>query len=99
MSQPIYKMFMFRNTEAYYQASEEQRNEVLGKLDAAFQKVGGKRLVWCNSYWSSDQWQVFGVEVFPNIEAVQQYSEAMNELNLSRYVESVSLLGTEFPTS
>ena len=99
MSQPIYKMFMFRNTEAYYQASEEERNEVLGKLDAAFQKVGGKRLVWCNSYWSSDQWQVFGVEVFPNIEAVQQYSQVMNELNLSRYVESVSLLGTEFPTS
>ncbi len=99
MSQPIYKMFMFRNTEAYYQASEEERNEILGKLDAAFQKVGGKRLVWCNSYWSSDQWQVFGVEVFPNIEAVQQYSQAMNELNLSRYVESVSLLGTEFPTS
>jgi len=92
-------MFMFRNTEAYYQASEEERNEILGKLDAAFQKVGGKRLVWCNSYWSSDQWQVFGVEVFPNIEAVQQYSQAMNELHLSRYVESVSLLGTEFPTS
>jgi len=92
-------MFMFRNTEAYYQASEEERNEFLGKLDIAFQKVGGKRLVWCNSYWSSDQWQVFGVEVFPNIEAVQQYSQVMNELNLSRYVESVSLLGTEFPTS
>ena len=99
MSQPIYKMFMFRNTEAYYQASEEERNEVLGKVDAAFQKVGGKRLVWCNSYWCADQWQVFGVEVFPDIEAVQQYSQAMNEVNLSRYVESVSLLGTEFPTS
>jgi len=92
-------MFMFRNTEAYYQASEEERNEVLGKLDAAFQKVGGKRLVWCNSYWSSDQWPVFGIEVFPNIEAVQQYAEAMNELNMPRYVESVSLLGTEVPTS
>ena len=99
MSQPIYKMFMFRNTEAYYQASEEERNDVLGKLDAAFQKVGGKRLVWCNSYWCADQWQVFGVEVFPNIEAVQQYSQTMSELNLSRYVESVSLLGTEFPAS
>jgi hypothetical protein len=99
MSQPIYKMFMFRNTEAYYQASEEERNEVLGKLNAAFEKVGGKRLVWCNSYWSSDQWPVFGVEVFPNIEAVQQYSQVMDELNLSRYIEGMSLLGTEFPTS
>jgi hypothetical protein len=99
MSQPIYKLFMFRNTEAYYQASEEERNEVLGKLDAAFQKVGGKRLVFCNSSWSSEQWQVFGVEVFPDIEAVQQYSEAINALNLPRYVESTSVLGTELPTS
>jgi hypothetical protein len=99
MSKPIYKMFMFRNTEAYYQASEEERNEVLAKLNAAFEKVGGKRLFFCNSYWSTDQWQVFGVEVFPNIEAVQEYAEAMDKLNMPRYVESVSLLGTEFPES
>jgi len=99
MSQPIYKLFMFRNTEAYYLASEEERNVFLGKLDAAFQKVGGKRLVMCNSSWSSEQWPVFGVEVFPNIEAVQQYSEALNELNMPRYVESMSVLGTELPTS
>jgi hypothetical protein len=92
-------MFMFRNTEAYYQASEEERNEILGKLDAAFQKVGGKRLVWCNSYWATDQWQVFGIEVFPDIEAVQQYAQAMNALNMPRYVESISILGTESPTS
>jgi hypothetical protein len=99
MAQPIYKLFMFRNTEAYYQASEEERSEFLGKLDAAFQKVGGKRLVFCNSYWSSDQWPVFGLEVFPDIEAVQQYAEAMNELNMPRYVESMSILGTEVPSS
>jgi len=92
-------MFMFRNTEAYYQASEEERNEVLGKLGAAFEKVGGKRLVWCNSYWATDQWQVFGIEVFPNIEAVQEYAQAMNDLNMPRYVESISILGTESPTS
>jgi hypothetical protein len=99
MSQPIYKLFMFRNTEAYYQASEEERNEFFGKLSAAFEKVGGKRLIACNSYWASDQWSIFGVEVFPNIEAVQEYAEAMNELNMPRYVESVSLLGTELPSS
>ena len=99
MSGPIYKVFLFRNTEAYYQASEAERNEFLGKLEAAFQKVGGKRLVMCNSYWSSDQWSVFGVEVFPDIEAVQQYAEAMNELNMPRYVESMSVLGTELQPS
>lgn len=99
MAQPIYKLFLFRYTEAYYQLPEDERNEALAKLDAAFQKVGGKRLIMCDSSWSSEQWPVFGVEQFPNIEAVQQYAEALNELTMSRYVESMSVLGTEFQSS
>lgn len=99
MSQPIYKTFLSRNTEAYYQTSEAERGELFAKLDAAFQKAGGRRLVFCNSYWASDQWQFFGVEVFPDIDAVQQYMQAAADLNLPRYVESLSVLGTEFPAS
>jgi hypothetical protein len=97
MSGPIYKLFLFRNTAAYYEASEEERKEFLGKLNVAFEKVGGKRLVACNSYWSTEQWPVFGVEVFPNIEAVQQYAEALEEINMPRFVESMTVLGTAFP--
>lgn len=99
MAQPIYKLFMFRNNEAYYQLSQDERNELLVKIDAALQKAGGKRLISCNSSWSSEQWPVFGVEQFPNIEAVQQHAEALTELNLSRYLVSMSVLGTEFPPS
>ena len=95
MAQPIFKLFMFRNTEAYFQASQAERDEVLGKLDAAFQKVGGKRIVMCNSSWSSEEWPYFGVEQFPSIEAVQEYSNAINELNLLRYLVSKTILGTE----
>lgn len=98
MAKPIYKLFMFRNTEAYYQASQAERDEVLGKLDAAFQKVGGKRIVTCDSSWSSEEWPVFGVEQFPNIEAVQEYTRALQELNLARYLVSMTILGTEFGT-
>ncbi len=95
MSQPIYKLFMFRPTQAYYEASEEQRNEILAKVNAAFEKVGGKRLAFCSTYWASEQWQVFGMEVFPDIEAVQQYTQALEQLQMPRYLESVSMLGTE----
>jgi hypothetical protein len=99
MAGPIYKLFLFRNTEAYYQLPEEERNTALAKLDAAFQKVGGKRLIMCDSSWSSEQWPVFGVEEFPNIEAVQEYAVALQELNLARYLESMTVLGTELPSS
>ncbi|HEY3312951.1 MAG TPA: hypothetical protein VGK00_15025 [Anaerolineales bacterium] len=95
MSKPIFKLFMFRNIEAFYQATEAERNEVLGKLNAAFEQVGGKRLLWCDSSWSNEAWPVFGVEEFPDIEAVQKYSRVIGELNLARYLESWSILGTK----
>jgi hypothetical protein len=95
MAQPIYKLFQFRYTEAFYQLSQDERNGILGKLNEAFQKVGGKQIVLCDSSWASEQWPVFGVEQFPDIEAVQQYAKALAELNLPRYLVSTSMLGTE----
>lgn len=95
MAQPIFKLFMFRNTEAYYKATEEERDAVLGKLNAAFEQVGGKRVLWCNSIWSNEEWPIFGVEQFPDIEAVQKYSKVIAELDLLRYLESWSILGTQ----
>jgi hypothetical protein len=36
-----------------------------------------------------------GVEEFPNIEAVQKYMAALQELNWNRYVESTNVLGAK----
>jgi hypothetical protein len=38
---------------------------------------------------------VCGMEEFPNIEAVQNYMTAADELNLFRYVEATSVFGHE----
>jgi hypothetical protein len=96
MAQPIYKFFMFRNVEAFYQLSPAERDALFEKLDAAFKKAGGTRVITCKSGWSSEEWPYFGVEKFPNLEAVQQYTDAMDELNMPRYLVSKTLLGTEW---
>ena len=95
MAKPIYKFFMGRFLEAWYQLSEEERNSRLAKLNESLEKVGGKRPIICDSSWSSDQWSIAGVEEFPNIEAVQSFTATLTELDWSRYVESISVLGTE----
>jgi hypothetical protein len=95
MAEPIYKFFMARFSEAWYQLSEEEQKSFVAKLDEALEKAGGKRPIICDSSWSSDQWLIAGMEEFPNIEAVQNYMAAVNELNLFRYVESTSVLGTK----
>ena len=97
MAEPIYKVFMGRFLEPWYQLSEDERKGFIAKLDEALEKAGGKRPIICDSSWSSDQWLIAGVEEFPNIESVQNYMAAVNELKLFRYVESTSVLGTKLP--
>ena len=66
----------------------------LPKVSEASAKVGGKNIILCNSTWSSDEWEFFGVKVFPNMEAVQKHSELLVALDWFRYVKSTTLLGT-----
>jgi len=95
MAEPIYKLFMGRFSEAWYQLSEEDQNSLIAKLNEALEKAGGKRPILCDSSWSSDQWSFAGIEEFPNIEAVRKFTAALQELNWFRYCESTSVLGTK----
>jgi hypothetical protein len=99
MSEPIYKLWMMKPTEAYYQLSEEEQNNLVAKLQEALQKVGGKTIVMCTSVWSNEQWMFFGIEEFPDVEAVQKLSELHTELDWFRYVEGFSMLGTKWSPS
>ena len=99
MAKPIYKVFLGRPTEAMYQLSQEEQNSLMAKVSETLEKVGGKPVVVCDSSWASEQWLFFGVEVYPDIEAVQKSTELLNELNWFRYMEAMTVLGTEMPTS
>jgi hypothetical protein len=95
MGNPIFKFWMCRVTEAWYQLSEEEQNAHLAKINESLEAAGGKRIVACQTAWSSEQWQYVGVEEFPDIEAVQKHTADLEELGHFRYLESASILGTE----
>jgi hypothetical protein len=95
MSEPIYKFFRGRFLPEWYQLSKEEQESILTKLKDALAKLGAKRIVLCNTYWSADEWLWAGVEEFPNIEAVQKYTATLQELNWGRYVNGSSMLGTK----
>ena len=99
MAGPIYKLFLVKPKEAWYQLSEEERSSLRAKVREAGEKVGGKAVVMCASGWSNEQWMGFGVEKFPDIEAVQKLSALHDEIDWLRYVESFTILGTEWPAS
>jgi hypothetical protein len=98
MAGPVYKMFHARWTEAWYQLSEEQREGLFGKMNETAEKLGVKSVVICDSSWNSEKWLFWGVEEYPDMEAVQEYTKCLVELNWFRYCDSETLLGTRVQT-
>jgi hypothetical protein len=99
MAEPIYQLFLGKPTEAWYQLSEEERASLLSKSVKSLEEVGAKPLLMCMSLWSSEQWMFFGVEEFPDIEAVQKHTETLLGFDHYRYLESMSVLGTAWEPS
>jgi hypothetical protein len=94
MAEPIYKTFHARMTEAWFQLSKEEQDQLLSKVGDVLTKVGGKPVIACDSSWVSEKWWFWGVEEFPSIEAIQEHTKLLADLNWMRYCESETLLGT-----
>ena len=97
MAQPIHKVFIGKHTEAWYQLSQDERDATFASAQDALAKAGGKSVLVCDSSWTSDQWLFFGIEEFPDIESVQNYSQALRDLEWFRYIDSITVLGTTIP--
>lgn len=92
----IYKLWQGRFTEAWYRLPQDEQQRLMGEVTRALDQTAGKRMVTCLSAWSNERWQAFGVEQFPDIEAVQRHEQILMDLAWARYFESQSTLGTEF---
>ena len=98
MAEKVFKVFLARRTEAWYALTEKERDILMEKVADALQKANGKRVVICNSTWATEQWQFFGVEEFPDFDAAQLHSALLDDIDLRRYVKSLTTLGTEWHT-
>jgi hypothetical protein len=49
------------------------------------------------SVWSSEDWLAWGVEKYPDIEAVQKHAMSLFGMNWFQYVDSKTYLGVEMP--
>ena len=95
MAQHVYKLWQGRFTEAWHQLPQEEQQRLFALVPQALEEAGGKTLVICSASWSNEQWPFFGVEEFPDMEAVQRHAQMLVDLNWGRYIESRTTLGTE----
>jgi len=96
MSSKIYKMWKARPTAAWYELSEEEQNELFAKNGADLEKLGVKTIILCDAAWSTEHWVFFGVEEYPDMEAVQAHAAYFIESNWFKYIEAEIVFGTEF---
>ena len=97
MEQPIYKVWLMKYKDAWYKLSPEEQKNHLAKIEESLKKVGAELLMMRVSVWASEEWLAWGVEKYPNLEAVQQHSLTLYAMNHFQYIESTSYLGVEMP--
>lgn len=94
----IYKLFLMKPKEAWYQLSKEEQ-QALVKQDAQvshrmMKMLGGRSVLACDCFWSTEDWLLFGVEEYPDVESVQESTRALREMGWFKYFESRIILGT-----
>ncbi len=89
---PIYKLWLARLTQAAYAYSAEQQQAKMEQSQAYMKEVGGKVIAYCTCF-SDERYQYFGIERYPNLEAVQEYNRCLREMDWFNLIEAEVLLG------
>lgn len=97
MAQPVYKVWFMKYKEPWYQLTQEEQNQFMAQIQASLQQVGSEMVTLCASVWADEKWIAWGVEKYPDMEALQKHTQNLFNMNWFRYVESKSYLGSEFP--
>ena len=96
MSETVYQFWRGRTTEARYRLSKDEQDKFLAKVQENKEQLRGKVLISCDCAWSTEVWQFWGVTEFPNVAALQKHIAFLIEIDWYRYIESETMLGTEF---
>ena len=94
MAGPVYKIFRGRMRKAWYELSRAEQDDIIAKAENALAQSGGKTVIMCRS--ASDQWSLFGIEEFPDIDAVVKHKKLLDEANWFCFCESESQIGTSW---
>ena len=97
MVQPIYKVWFMKYKDPWYKLTKEEQGKLMAQVEASLKSVGAEIVAFCVTLWASEEWMGWGVEKYPNIEAVQQHAMTLFNINWFEYIESKTYLGTEMP--
>lgn len=95
MAQPIFKVWFMRYKEPWYKLSAEEQNKLMAQNAESLKQLGCELIIGCQGVWASEEWLAWGVEKYPNVEALQQHTLNLFNINWFEYIESKTSLGVE----
>ena len=94
-NKPIVRLFFAKMKDAFQKLSDEEKMAFMRKDRENLDNLGMKAITMIDCSWSNDEWDYIGVEQWPSMEAIEEREIFENEgLEVSKYVESKTLLGT-----
>ena len=93
----IYNLWIVQNSPAstllWQKLTEEEREKKWQVVQNAMKNCGGDWLIICNSSWCSEQHTAWGVDVLPNLEALQSFKAELDKADWNAYVPGLNWLG------
>lgn len=94
-NKPIIRLFFAKMKQAYIDMPEEEKRAFMRKDRENIDALGMKAVAMVDCRWSNEEWDYIGIEEWPSIEIVEMREQfEKEELNISKYVESKTYLGT-----
>lgn len=90
---PVFKLFLAKQLLAAVSAPAEQQQEFMQKHDQYMAQVGGKVLLAADCAWSNEEFDMFGFEEFPNLDAMLEFHDCLSKMNWFAYFQSKTYLG------
>ena len=93
MDYPIYKLFFFKRGVKALGLDAAAYEEVLAQTREPARRLGVRQMLMANMRWSNERNEIFGIELYPSLEIVQEYSRQLEDMNWYSFVSSESYLG------
>lgn len=94
MGQPVRHLYLARRKDSWYHLSDEKRNALMEKVHASIDANGGRVVAGAHCEWSTAQYEFFGIEDYPSVEALRKHLAAQREFGFSQHFEEMTFVGT-----
>lgn len=90
----VFRVYLAREAPTAHLIPEDTRAEIFERVQEAAQSAGALPLLAGYMRWNYEGYEYFGVERFPNMEALITFSQFLTEIGWYRMTDSVSYLGS-----